>query len=181
MSKPAAIIYVPVKPHIRQFLLQELGNDPFHIDQRTYIGKLVLMALEKSPYRLTRAEKPLDADKRFGLVLPKALKHYTISEEKRRQLGEILEKYFQEVLVTYMKGQVGVTQNELGALKHFFRIYDLNPDQYDLEAGRKQWRDYKDRILRVNGQYLNLYELDPAAAVPALCASLRTTPATALC
>jgi hypothetical protein len=166
VSKPAAVVYIPVKRHVRQFLLKELGQDPFHVDQRTFLGKLVQMATDKQPYRLVRAEKPLEPETRFGLVLPKALKHHSISEEKRRQIGDALEKYFQEILVNFVKAQVAVTQNELAALKQFFKFYDLNPDHYDLEAGRKQYRDYKDKILRNNGQFSLMYQPLATAAGP---------------
>lgn len=157
MSKPASIIYLPVRRHIRQFLLVEFGADPHHIDQRTYLGKQVAMVAEKQPYRLLRAEPKIEEPVRYGILLPKALKHYSITEDGRRQLGDSLEKYFQDVMVNFIKGQVAVTQNELGALKSFFSLYNINPDHYDLEAGRKQYRDYKDRVLRYNGQFSLMY------------------------
>jgi hypothetical protein len=51
-----------------------------------------------------------------------------------------------------------VTQNERAALRCFYNLYAISPDDYDLEVGRKAYRDYKDRVLRDNGHYELLYQ-----------------------
>ena len=152
MSK-SSFISIPVRPHVRQFLLQEFGPDnpePHRVHQNTYLGKQILLVAEKLPYRLTRAAAVPPLRTSYRIQLPKVLKHYAITEEGRQRLGEGLEKYFQDNLIMFVKGQVAVTGNELAALKMFFNYYDINPDDYDLEAGRKQYRDYKDKMLRYN-------------------------------
>jgi len=156
----STVISLPVRPHVRQFLVQEFGPDnpeAHRAHQNTYLGKQILLVAEKLPYRLQRVTAPPPLRTSYRIQLPKVLKHFSITDEGRQRLGEGLEKYFQDALVMFVKGQVAVTGNELAALKTFFRLYDINPDDYDLEAGRKQYRDYKDKILRFNGQFLELY------------------------
>lgn len=137
--------------------MQEFGPDnpePHRAHQNTYIGKQLLLVVEKIPYRLTRTTPALARRSSYTVQLPKVLKHYSITEEARSRLGEALEKYFQDCLIMYVKGQVDATGNILAALKKFFASYNINPDDYDLEAGRKQYRDYQDKLLRFNNAFL---------------------------
>jgi hypothetical protein len=152
----STLISIPVAPQVRQFLLKELGADPHHVHQNTYIGKQVIMVTEKLPYRLTRVVPPPMPSSCYRIILPSVLKHHSITEDGRRALGAALDKYFQDQMIMFVKGQVAATQNERAALRSFFHYYDINPDDYDLETGRKQYRDYKDRVLRYNNDFLAL-------------------------
>lgn len=145
------IFAIPVRPHVRQFLLQEFGAaQPLPIHQNTFMGRVVRMKIEKHPFRqLRRLEQPEGAV--FQLTLPMALKHYTITSEGARQIGEMLEKFFQQQLIQWVKGQVVATQNERAALRSFCKYYDIDPSDADLEMLRKIYRDYKDKLLRNNG------------------------------
>lgn len=155
VSKPT-IYPVPVRAHVRQFLLKEFGNDPWAIHQNTYLGRSVLMVVEKLPYRQLHRPEVLEGTA-VRLTLPTALKHYTLTPESARELGAMFDKLFQQQLIMFVKGQVAVTQNELAALRCFYRLYDINPDDFDLEVGRKVYRDYKDKILRENGHFEAIY------------------------
>lgn len=156
----AAFISIPVRAHVRQFLLQEFGPDPHQVHQKTYIGQQVLMVAEKLPYRLERLPAPLPVRESYRIQLPKALKHQSITELNLRQLGKSLEKYFQDCMVVFVKGAVCFTGNERAAVRKFFELYNISPDDYDMELGRKQYRDYKDKVLKDNGQLLAM-QLQP--------------------
>jgi hypothetical protein len=152
----SALIPIPVPPHVRQFLLKKFGADPHHVHQNTYIGRQVLMVTEKLPYRLTRVSPPPMPSSCYRIILPSVLKHHSITEDGRRALGAALEKYFLDCMISYINGFVAATQNERAGLRAFFALYDINPDDYDLETGRKAYRDYKDRVLRYNDEFLAL-------------------------
>ena len=142
---------IPVRPHVRQFLLQEFGvEQPWPIHQNTFLGRVVRMKIEKHPFRqLRRAEKvegPV-----VQLTLPTALRHYTLTVESARQLGEMLEKFFQQQMFVFVKGHVVASQNERAALRCFCKLYDIDPSDADLELLRKTYRDYKEKLLRTNG------------------------------
>jgi hypothetical protein len=143
---------IPVPPHIKQFLLQEFGPEPLNIHQNTFPGRVTLMAVEKVPFRQLAKDPKPDPRNTYQIALPSALKHYRITPESLRDMGGMLEKFFQQQLVAFVKGQVVLSGNERAALRSFFNLYGLNPDEYDLEHARKVWRDYKDRILKANGQ-----------------------------
>ena len=142
---------IPVRPHVRQFLLQEFGAEqPWAIHQNTFMGRVVRMKIEKHPFRqLHRKEHPEGPV--VQLTLPTALRHYSLTLESARQIGEMLEKFFNQQLIQWVKGQVVATQNERLALRSFCKYYAINPSDADLEMLRKIYRDYKDRLLRGNG------------------------------
>ncbi|MDJ1502735.1 hypothetical protein [Xanthocytophaga agilis] len=82
--------------------------------------------------------------------LPQDLKHYTISDQKLKELGDYLKKYMQTAFIHYMIGQVTAGQSDWSAVRRFYNQYEFNPDHYDMDTLRKVWRDYKDRIARIN-------------------------------
>jgi hypothetical protein len=148
---------IPMRNYVRQFLLHKFGaSQPMPIHQNTFLGRVVRMKVEKQPFRqLRRAEQPEGAA--YLVMLPTSLKHYTISPESGKQIGEMLEKFFTEQLISFVIGQVAATGNERAALRSFCKIYDIDPSEADLEVLRKAYRDYKDNVLKSNGQHYMLY------------------------
>lgn len=145
------VFAIPVRPHVRQYLLLWFGTQqPHPLHQNTFLGRLVRMKVEKQPFRqLHRSQKPEGAV--YELTLPTALKHYTLTPESARQLGETLDKLFQEKMITFVMGHVVASQNERAALRCFCKLYDIDPSDADLELLRKTYRDYKEKLLRTNG------------------------------
>ena len=150
MSTP--IFSIPTKPHVKQYLLQEFGlAQPLNIHQNTFMGRLVSMVVEKKPPFRQLAKKTAIDPQGLLISLPTALKHYMLSEETAKELAEVLDKSFKQALILFVKGQVAVTGNERGAIRCFYRLYDINPSDYDIEEARKVYRDYKERVLKDNG------------------------------
>jgi hypothetical protein len=155
--KNLTVYSIPVRAHVRQFLLKKYGvMQPHPVHQNTFIGRVVQMKIEKQPFRqLQRREQPEGAV--YQLTLPTALKHYTITSEGAKQIGKMLDKLFLEQMIMFVLGQVAATQNERAALRCFCKLYDIDPSDADLEVLRKCYRDYKDSVLRENGHYELLY------------------------
>lgn len=151
------IFAIPVRPHVRQYLLLWFGmQQPHPLHQNTFLGRLVRMKVEKHPFRqLHRDQKPEGCV--YELTLPTALKHYTITPEAAKQIGETLDKLFQEKMISFVMGHVVASQNERAGLRAFCKYYDIDPSEADLEMLRKLYRDYKDKVLRENGQQRMLY------------------------
>jgi hypothetical protein len=156
VSKPA-IFAVPVRAHVRQFLLLEYGvTQPHAVHSNTFIGRAVRMKLEKQPFRqLHRTEQPEGTAWHF--TLPTALKHFIMTPEAAKQLGEMFDKLFNQQLIMWVKAQVAATGNEREALRTFCKNYNIDPSHADLETLRKVYRDYKDKVLRENTQRQLLY------------------------
>lgn len=152
----STIFAIPVRPHVRHFLLLKYGTQqPHAMHQNTFLGRVVRMKVEKHPFRqLHRPERPEGAA--FEVTLPTALKHYTLTPEGARQIGEMLDKFFQEQLIMWVTGQVAATGNERAALRSFCKFFDVDPSEADLEMLRKVYRDYKDKVLRDNQLYAML-------------------------
>ena len=155
--KNPTIYAIPVRPHVRQFMLKKFGGaQPHPVHQNTFLGRVVRMKIEKQPFRqLHRAEQPEGAV--YQLTLPTALKHYTITASSAKQMGEMFDKLFLEQMIMFVLGQVVATQNERQAIRSFCQLYDIDPSDADLEVLRKCYRDYKDTVLKENGSYELLY------------------------
>ncbi|RDC63296.1 hypothetical protein [Adhaeribacter pallidiroseus] len=153
MSK-STLISIPVRKHVKEFLLQEFGlpgENFIRIHQNTFLGKTIVMAVDKLPYRQLKTKKEKSGNvAEISLQLPKALKHYAMTEDNMKALSDFFEKYFQQQLLFFVKGQVARTGNELAAITMFMNLYQIDTESYDLEVARKCWRDYKDRIYKVN-------------------------------
>ncbi len=155
MSTPTEFA-IPVRPHVRQFLLVEFGPEPWRIHQNTFLGRTVGMKVEKLPFHQV-ARRPAVEGPAVRLTLPTALRHYTLTATSAKELGAMLDKFFQQQLIQFVKGQVAATKNERAALRSFYKLYDINPTHYDLEEARKVYRDYRDKVLRGNGHFDLMY------------------------
>ena len=151
------VFAIPMRSYVRQYVLHKFGAEqPKPIHQNTFLGRVVRMVVEKQPYRqLRRTEQPVGHA--YMVSLPTSLKHYTITPESSKQIGEMLEKFFLEQLISFVIGQVAATSNERQALRSFCKLYNIDPNEADLEVLRKAYRDYKDNVLRDNGQHDLLY------------------------
>lgn len=156
MSK-LPIFAIPVRPHVRQYMLYEFGAaQPHCIHQNTFLGRVVRMMLEKQPFRQFKRAERVEGPA-YEFTLPTALKHYTLTPESAKQIGEMFDKLFQQEMIMFVKGHVAANQNEREALRNFCKLYDIDPSDADLEMLRKVYRDYKDKVLRDNGHYRMLY------------------------
>ncbi len=155
--KNPTVYAIPVRAHVLQFLLHEFGAaQPHPLHQNSFLGRVVQMKVEKSPFRqLSRVVQP--EGPAYKLTLPTALKHHTITPESAKQMGKMLDKYFQEQMIMFVKGQVVATQNERLAIRSFCQLYNIDPSDADLEMLRKCYRDYKDKVLKENGSYERVY------------------------
>jgi hypothetical protein len=147
-----AILAIPVRPHVRQFMLFEYGlAQPHAMRQDSFIGRAVRMKLEKQPFRQLHRSDQVEGTS-WHFTLPTALKHYTLTLDSARQLGEMFDKLFNQQLIMWVKAQVAATGNEREALRTFCKNYNIDPSHADLETLRKVYRDYKDKVLRENNQ-----------------------------
>jgi hypothetical protein len=141
---------IPVSRHIKSFLTAEFGPEPIAIHQNTFLGSVILLVAEKSPYRQCAPKLNTEKLVTIKVKLPVTLKHRTISPESLKSLGVFFDKLFRQQFIMYMKGQVKITNNEYHAICSFYKDYQINPDDLDLETLRKVWRDYKEKVYRSN-------------------------------
>ena len=157
----STFITIPLRKHIHDFIMHEFGRpgeDFIRVHQNSFLGKTIVMAIEKLPYRQLKEKEVLIKPTKAGvlkiaelkILLPKDYKYYAILPEKKRFLADFLEKDFQQKFIFFIKGQVAVTGNELASIKMFMNLYQVDSESYDIDVARKCWRDYKDRVYKVN-------------------------------
>lgn len=105
MQKQVQIKDIPVRPHVRAFLIGEFGAEPIIAHTKNIIGSTVVLVAQKLPYELAAA-KLVAATSSIKIKLPLSLKHYKITPQKADKLGYAFEKLFQLSLVQFIKGQV---------------------------------------------------------------------------
>jgi hypothetical protein len=127
VQKPVQIKDIPVRPHVRAFLIGEFGAEPIAAHSKNSVGSLVVLVAQKLPYDLV-APKPVAATSSIQIKLPLSLKHYKTTPQKADKLGYAFEKLFQLSLVQFIKGQVALSDNEGHAINSFYAIYNINPD-----------------------------------------------------
>jgi hypothetical protein len=138
---------IPVRPHVKAFLLGEFGLEPIAAHSKGLVGSALNCVAQRIPYNLTASKLP-SGGCTIQIKLPLSLKHYKITPDNAKKLGYHFEKLFQQALIQFIKGQVAITDNDSHAIKTFYALYNINPDDYDLESARKCWRDYKESQYR---------------------------------
>lgn len=157
----STFITIPLRKHIQEFIMHEFGRpgeDFIRVHQNSYLGKIIVMVIEKLPYRQLKEKEIILKPNKAGvlktaelkILLPKDYKYYAIVPEKKKILADFLEKDFQQKFIFFIKGQVAITGNELHSIKMFFNLYQVDSESYDIDVGRKCWRDYKDRVYAIN-------------------------------
>lgn len=154
----STVILIPVKKHVKQYLLREFGVEPLRVHQNQFLGQTVKLVLEKEPYRILKPKaptpmpgaKPAAKMAQVAIILPSSLKHYTISEQSLQELSKWFEKFFIQQLILFVKGAVAYDIPYGNAVNRFFLYYQFDADSCDVENLRKYWRDYMDNLHKEN-------------------------------
>lgn len=147
LSTKERYIEVLVPRHIRQFLLREYGGgtDSLRASQNNFLGAVVVSVCEKVPYRQVRTRKKALSSK-VRIYLPSLVKYAHVSEKTLIDLGVIFEKLFFEKLRSFVSCGFYVHHSERNAVDLFLQLYDINPDDWDLDAAYACWKRYKKEI-----------------------------------
>lgn len=137
-------IEVLVPRHIRQFLLMEYGTkaECIRASHNQFIGSLVVSVCEKVPYGRVRSRKKFKGSK-VRIILPFDAEYSHVSLKTLTDLSIIFEKLFFEKLRAFVTCGHYVHISERNTVDLFLQIYDINPDDWDLDAGYACWKRYK--------------------------------------
>ncbi|MCP1384466.1 hypothetical protein [Runella salmonicolor] len=140
-------IEVLVPRHVRQFLLMEYAGNADHIkaSQNQFIGAMVVSVCEKIPYRRVRSRKKFKGSK-VRIVLPYDAEYSHVSLQTLNDLTVILEKLFFEKMRSFVTCGYYVHTSERNAVDLFLQVYDINPDDWDLDAAYACWKRYKSDV-----------------------------------
>lgn len=140
-------IEVLVPRHVRQFLLMEYGGgtESIHASQNQFIGAMVVAVCEKIPYGRVRSRKKFKGSK-VRITLPFDAEYSHVSLQTLTDLSVIFEKLFFEKLRAFVSCGYYVHTSERNTVDLFLQIYDINPDDWDLDAAYACWKRYKKEL-----------------------------------
>ncbi|WP_273210456.1 hypothetical protein [Runella zeae] len=141
-------IEVLVPGHVRQFMMMEYagGRDTIRATQNQLIGAIVVSACEKVPYGRVRSRKREKGSK-IRIVLPTDVECSHISQKTLIDLAVIFEKLFFEKLRSFVTCGFYVHTSERNTVDLFLQLYDINPDDWDLDAAYACWKRYKSELV----------------------------------
>lgn len=137
-------IEVLVPRHVRQFMLLEYGGgkEAIKATQNQFIGAMVVAVCEKVPYSRVRSRKKFKGSK-VRIVLPFDAEYSHVSLQTLTDLSVIFEKLFFEKFRAFVSCGFYVHTSERNAVDLFLQVYDINPDDWDLDAAYACWKRYK--------------------------------------
>lgn len=137
-------IEVLVPRHVRQFMLMEYagGKDTIKASQNQLVGAMVVAVCEKVPYSRIRSRKKFKGSK-VRIVLPYDAEYAHVSQQTLTDLSVIFEKLFFEKFRAFVSCGFYVHTSERSAVDLFLQVYDINPDDWDLDAAYACWKRYK--------------------------------------
>ena len=139
-------IEVLVPRHIRQFLLIEYGTGGvIRAYQNQFIGALVVSVCEKIPYRQVRSRKRLFGSK-VRIYLPELAECAHVSGKTLQDLSVIFEKLFFDKFRSFVSCGYYIHHSERNAADLFLQVYDINPDDWDLDAAYACWKRHKENL-----------------------------------
>lgn len=149
------LISIPVKPHIKQFVIKLYGPEPVHATARNRFGKLMFLSAEYYHQRSKRVQAtPLqDGFTILQVELPKELKHAKFPDYKLYLLADVLERDFREAYMYHASGCLNPQPSEWLAAEQFLELYNIDPELMDQDTLRQIWRRNEERIYNSEGVY----------------------------
>lgn len=135
---------IPVKPHVKTFLEHpiNLGKGIADIRRDHWLGELMLSILSFHP--LDRDDLgvdylPIHTSRHSTIVINPSFKlnYELLTDRHLTRIGMSLEAWFKMSLICYVQGRMSLINSEQGAVKRFYEEYQINPDDYDLDAAYK--------------------------------------------
>jgi hypothetical protein len=152
------IIEIPVRVHVKQFLLNPAvwGSEPVKARLNSPAGKIVSALLSQYPVEAPIPRKqmkdeilaeiedtPVPSDplwKKGVTIKVKVnfpLNAEYITDEGLLRLGYLLEDHFELGLQFFAMGRMDVLATEQGAVKRFYSKMQIDPEKYDFDAAFK--------------------------------------------
>jgi hypothetical protein len=137
------IIEIPVKPHIKSFLTNPLvwGVEPIEARRNSSAGNVIFCLLSQYPSSTSENDVELLGIPKgkvlISIKIKFQLKDEFLTDEGLIRLGDLLEDYFSLALQFFSIGRMDRLPSEQGAVKRFYELLKIDPDDYDYDAAFK--------------------------------------------
>lgn len=145
MSNDRKILNVPIKPHLKKYLLKMTDlPEPFRLDEHTSVGKNLIRAL-RDPWK-TPLPSPNMNDRlteMLAIELSARAAHLRPKIGQLIQINSLLDEMFQEGLIGWIFAQSQVGVNPYNSCKSFLFFYAIDDNDYSYDAAYKTWTRYR--------------------------------------
>ena len=133
-------IYIPVKPHVKSFLMRRYGED-YVVNKKNFLGILLLELLNTDISKLDLDCKPSEC---YKLQIPELYfntKGFNIDKNKLKFLGRCLERLFFDDFYNFVDSEL--ERGGLSAYKSvhlYLQLHKISENELKLES---MYRNYQ--------------------------------------
>jgi hypothetical protein len=137
------VVKIPIRPHLKKFVLKQLGADPIIATERDFLGNAIMAVLNdkrnhNQPQELYRMTE------RITVVLTKEMKERSPRLGRIVYVNTLLSKQFRDALVIWVQAQVHAQIPANQACKNFLEHYRIDENEYTYDGLYKIWQRHKD-------------------------------------
>lgn len=135
-------VEIPVRPHIKQWILQEYGELPY-AKVGNFLGGIIRNAYHGAFFQAREIKSPGHTAliiKVSGPVAP-----YSWDENVRREVGYLLEEQFGLVVVSFMQGCINCGSSMAASVAAFYTHFGISEEDYDPDTLRGIYRTHETR------------------------------------
>lgn len=140
---------IPVFPHVKKFVFKKYRafrvRSKIRTEEHTLLGKVVTLALKDNRLR----QKYQDSQYRdrltdtLTLELTKEQSEFSPRPYKLIRINQALDDAFKEHLLTWVGAQQEAGVPAYAACKMFLQFYDIDEQEYTLDAAYRLWQRSK--------------------------------------
>lgn len=143
MSNDRIILNVPIKPHLKKYLLKMTDlPEPFRLDEHTSVGKNLIRAL-RDPRTVPSPNLNDRLSGMLAIELSARVAHMRPKIAQLIQINSLLDEMFQEGLIGWIFAQSQVGVNPYNSCKSFLFFYAIDDNEYSYDAAHKTWTRYR--------------------------------------
>ncbi|UZR93159.1 hypothetical protein [Chondrinema litorale] len=133
------VIELPIQPHIKKFLIHELGESPITCNQSNIAGRQLLNLIVKKS-NVVKEESGLDTIK---LKLSSDLYIHKSRLLKQAVSGKAYEDYFKIALRNFVHGCAPFLGSRKKAISIFMEKYNISPFELNIDSVERSFHDRK--------------------------------------
>jgi hypothetical protein len=143
------VFSIPVYPHVKKFILKKFRlHEPARAEEYNTFGKFIMNTLQDNRLRVdyndSQFRDRLTASLQVNLTINQA-KHAP-RLQKLIRINHAMDDAFKEHLVTWIQGQNAAGIPAHTACKIFLEYYDIDENEYSLDAAYKIWQRSKESL-----------------------------------
>lgn len=138
---------IPVFPHVKKFILKKYRlKNPIKTEETTTFGKAITLALKDNRLRLKYQDSQYRdrLTESLTLVLTKEQSEFGPRPNKLIRINQAMDDAFKEHLLTWVGAQQEAGVPAHAACKMFLQFYDIDENEYTLDAAYRLWQRSKE-------------------------------------